>query len=308
MAAHELAAPAPVGIDPDYPDRAGYDAAFLRGRFEVALPRADGRRLMPGALTVTLKYHHFSARLHRRRKLAAFTAANIEGDGYAARTSRLPADWMADPRAPDDQLRQPVYRAPFVRGQLVTACDAAWDAQSLAVRAAADTQHWSNCAPQHAQLQKNWWKSVETQLLAAGAAVDNRLSVFAGPVLHPRDPQLRDVQVPLAYWKVIVWRVRGLELRSLGLLIRQDGPLRQAIDPAAQMPGVRLDPELPEPCEKIRGYQIAVARIALMTGLHFGPLADAEIDGYARQPAAVIARQLAPGLRVLRTMKEMALS
>lgn len=33
--------------------------------------------------------------------------------------------------------------------------------------------------------------------------------VFAGPILHPRDPVLRDVRVPLAYWKLVAWRASG---------------------------------------------------------------------------------------------------
>ncbi|MET0281093.1 MAG: DNA/RNA non-specific endonuclease [Steroidobacteraceae bacterium] len=305
MASRELAASDAEAIDPEYTERAGYDAAFLRGGVEVALPRADGRRLMPAALTVTLKYHHFSLRLHRRRKLAAFTAVNIGGDARAADQAQPCGDWAVDPRAPDDQARQPAYRAPFQRGQLVGPRDAAWGPAPSAAAAAADACHWSNCAPQHAQLRRSWW-APEAMVLAAGVPIDGRLSVFAGPVLHPRDPQLRDVQVPLAYWKVIVWRERGLELRALGLLVRQDGPLRQAIDPAVQMPGVRLDPELPEPGERVRGYQIAVARIALMTGLHFGPLAEVQVDTYTLQPAQLLARQLAPGLRPLRSLQDMA--
>lgn len=295
-------------IDRDYAARGGYEAGFLGGGTEIPLPRADGRRLTPGALSVTLKYHQFSIRLHRRRKLPAFAAINIDGALRTVHADRNDGLWELDPRAPDDQCRQPAYRPPFLRAPLVTAADAGWGGERRAVLAAADTAHWSNCIPVHAQLFRNWWTGLEEHLLAIAPVRDARLCVFAGPVLHPRDPLLREVQVPLAYWKVLAWREPGAGLRSLGLLLRQDAPLRDAIDASAQIPGVRVDPELPDQPERVRGYHAAVGRIALMTGLRFGELADDEVDGYSRQQPAVIAKQLAPGLRALRSLKDLALS
>lgn len=286
--------------------RAGYDAAFLGGGLDIPLPRADGRRLTAGALSVTLKYHQFSLRMHRRRRLAALAAANIDGALRTVHAGRISDLWEVDPRAPHDQARQPAFRAPFLRAPLVTAADAGWGGERMAILAAADTAHWSNCTPMHAQLCNNWWTALESHVLERAPVLDGRLSVFAGPVLHPRDPVLREVQVPLAYWKVLAWRERGHGLRSLGFVVRQDAPLREAIDPAAQLPGVRLDPELVEQADRIRGYQVAVGRIALMTGLHFGELAADDVDGYSRQQPTVIAKQLAPGLRALRSMKDLA--
>jgi endonuclease G, mitochondrial len=307
MASLDLAGAAP-DIDRDYSGRAGYEAAFLGGGVEVPLPRADGRRLTPGALSVTLKYHQFSIRLHRRRKLAAFAAINIDGALRTVHADRSDGVWEIDPRAPDDQCRQPAYRMPFVRAPLVAASDVGWGGERRAVLGAADTVHSSNCVPLHAQLYRNWWSGLEERVLEVAPVLDARLSVFAGPVLHPRDPLLREVQVPLAYWKVVAWRERGYGLRSLGLLLRQDAPLRDAIDASAQIPGVRLDPELPDQPERARGYHAAVGRIARMTGLHFGELATEAVDGYAHQQPSLIAKQLAPGLRALRSLKDLAVS
>lgn len=305
MASREPVPLSSIEIDPDYSSREGYCNGFLGGGLVVSLPRADGRRLMPGALGATLKYHHFSIRMHRRRRLAAFTAANMDGARCQPRTDGSPDAWHMDPRAPDDQLQQPFYNRPFQRSHLVKRIDPAWGEPHRAELAEADTFHWSNCAPQHLRVISDWWFGVETHVLETVDAMDQRLCVFSGPVLHPRDPVLRGVQVPLAFWKVITWRVPGPAVAALGFVVRQDAQVREAIDAARQMAGVRLALDFPDAPGKVRGYQAAVARIAMMTGLHFGALADTQVDVYGRQPAAVLARQLAPGLRPLRRLTDL---
>jgi endonuclease G len=71
----------------DYRDRSGYKPKFIKG-FTVPLPTlsskqeklaARNRRAEPGDDPFELKYHHFSLVLHARRKLAFFTACNIDG-------------------------------------------------------------------------------------------------------------------------------------------------------------------------------------------------------------------------------------
>jgi endonuclease G len=282
-------------VDPVYSSREGYDPAFL-GSGLVPLPHADGHRLVPGTLSVTLKYHHFSIRLHRRRRLAAFTAVNIDGSRRCPGAARAPDSWHLDPRAPHDQTQQPYWRKPFVRGQLVARLELA----------EAEAFHWSNCAPQHERLNTNWWAAIERQVLDTADAEDQRLCVFAGPVLHPRDPVLRGVQVPLAYWKVIAWRDPGVQLRALGFVVRQDAPVRKAIEDAEQTAGVRVALDFPDLPDRVLGYQAAVARIAMMTGLRFGVLATEQVDVWGRQPPAVQARQIAPGLRALRDVADLA--
>jgi endonuclease G len=297
-----------VEIDPDYANRAGYDAGFLGGGLDVALPRADGRRLMPTALTATLKYHRFSIRLHKHRRLAAFAAVNMDGAARHARSGRGDDSWQVDPRAADSQTQQPFYRRPFQRGHLVTRLDPAWGEPRIAELAEADTFHWSNCAPQHSRLNGVWWQSVERHVLDATEVGDRRLCVFAGPVLHPRDPVLRGVRVPLAYWKVLVWRPRdALGVRSLGFVVRQDAEVRASLEEAEQTAGVRTALDFPDLPTRVRAYQVAVGLVQSLTGLHFGPLATEPVDVYARLPPEVMARQLAPGLRVLRRMEDLFL-
>ena len=289
-----------VPIDADYRNRSGFDPRFL-GDVTVGLPRVDGKRLRAADLLPTLTYQHFSVRLHRRRKLAAFTAVNISGAERYQRTGRAEDSWELDPRAAGFQTTQPAYKAPFHRGHLVMRLDPVWGRKKIAERAEADTFHWTNCAPQHRRLNNPWWLSVETHVLKTARVTGQRVSVFSGPVLSLRDPWLYGVKVPLAYWKVIAWRTPGRAggLRALGFIVRQDAEVRAAVQGAREVPRA---PGFEDTPTKVQGYQVRVAKIQELTGLRFGRLAAATVDVMARQQAGrPRARgELVPEMRVLR--------
>ena len=126
-----------VSIDPDYDDREGYDPEFLgRGEREVPLPklsavqrRAAARRVhvLPGDDQHELKYHHYSVVMNGRRRLAFFTAVNIDGK-KAREITRERDKWFFDPRiSRDEQIGNELYASnPFDRGHLVRRLDPAW--------------------------------------------------------------------------------------------------------------------------------------------------------------------------------------
>jgi endonuclease G, mitochondrial len=71
----------------EYGDRSGYKSTFIGGH-AVPLPElsvaqkrdaARNRQAEPGDDPFELKYHHFSVVMNKRRKLALFTACNIDG-------------------------------------------------------------------------------------------------------------------------------------------------------------------------------------------------------------------------------------
>jgi len=280
-----------VPIDADYGNRGGFDPRFLG--VTVGLPRADGKRVKAVDLLPTLAYQHFSVRLHRRRKLAAFTAVNISGAERYQRTGRAEDSWEVDPRAAAFQTTQPAYRAPFHRGHLVMRLDPVWGRKEIAERAEADTFHWTNCAPQHRRLNNPWWLSVETHVLETARVTGQRVSVFSGPVLSIRDPWLHGVKVPLAYWKVVAWRTPGRDggLRSLGFIVRQDPEVRAAVQGARAVPRALAFEDTPI---KVQGYQVRVTKIEALTGLRFGRLSTATVDVFAR-PQAGRTRSVARG-------------
>jgi len=56
--------------------------------------------------------------------------------------------------------------------------------------------------------------------LVERAALRGRVEL-AGPVLAADDPTYRGVQVPLVFWKVLIYRPTGQDLRARAFLVTQ---------------------------------------------------------------------------------------
>jgi len=106
----------------DYDDRDGYDPSFLPG-FTVPLPQLTDHIIhdsaillaeVPGENRRELKYHHFSVVMNGRRRMAFYTACNI--DGNTARSIKRAKDRNA-PREVD--LLQPGDRGLFEAFELL---------------------------------------------------------------------------------------------------------------------------------------------------------------------------------------------
>jgi endonuclease G len=270
---------APVGfeaisIDPDYGNREGYDPEFLGGEnLRVPLPslspaqkalaaRVEGAE--PGEDPHELRYHHFSVVMNRARRLAFFTAVNIDG------RLRKPVDraadrWVLDPRlGPDAQVGNEWYGRPFDRGHLVRRLDPTWGRSPRVAKVANDdTFHFTNCSPQHFRFNegKNLWAGLEDYLLAKAAGERRRMTVFTGPVFAEDDPEFRGVRIPRRFWKVaVIGPVLGLS--SLAFLVSQEGLLRDAVSFG--------------PSEVAQLFQTSVLTVEATTGLTFGALAGAD--------------------------------
>jgi endonuclease G len=238
--------------DTDLGSRSGYDDNFLG--IEVPLPTPTDESLcapVQGGGHV-LPYHHFSIAMHRRRRLALFTASNIDMAAAVRRpepdrdytrrglTGLGPNDqekWFVDPRIkPEHQLSDVFFnkdRQAFDKGHLVRREDVAWGKTYEALRAAnGDTYHMTNCSPQVADFNRSGsgddnWGDLENEILRQAGT--ERLSLFAGPVLAQDDPSFLGfdsagavaVQIPSAYWKVVVARTEA-GLQSFGFLLQQD--------------------------------------------------------------------------------------
>ena len=94
------------------------------------------------------------------------------------------------------------------RGHLVRRADAIWGTTEEAQQGNTDTFHYSNAAPQAAKFNQGelLWLSLEHYLLDNAATYDRRLIVFTGPVFDLVDPAYRGVQIPLRFFKVVVFR------------------------------------------------------------------------------------------------------
>lgn len=281
-----------VALDPDYANRAGYDPDFLGIR--VPVPKLS-RRLKKQATLGVLAYEHFSVLLNPTRKLAFWTAVNIDGANERRLANRAADVWWTDDR--DDKAFRPYqvtntfYRTSgFERGHLVRRLDPAWGADDdEAARGEADSFHFSNCSPQIPALNKQWWGKIENHVLETANANDQQICVFSGCLFTDDDPKYKGLNIPLAYWKVVAWTVGKTrpKLKSLAFFVKQDEAVAKLIKAKGVQP---LAVDLGTVPDAIQGYQTTVAELAEKTGLSFGDLAKEEVDVYASKRA----KRLAP--------------
>lgn len=235
-------------FDPDYATRRGYQSNFLNG-FDIPIPEASlDEVLQDSGQQRILPYHHYSLAMHKKRRLAMWTASNVDYDKskrWRKREEFGQDSWKPDPRIPiEAQIEDLEFYKPaakFDRGHLVRRDDVAWgENQQEEEYGNSDSFHWTNCTPQHAGFNrdmysyKGLWGQVEHHIANQGQFVGNRLIIFAGPVLDSNDPS-RDfgsgieVQVPIVFWKVVVVveDVDGnRKLRAYGFLLDQTAAIQ----------------------------------------------------------------------------------
>ena len=264
-----------VTIDPDYSTRGGYDPGFL-GR-PVPLPTLP--EAIKEVASEELRYHHFSVVMHRARRMALFTAVNIDG-GQANDPPRESDRWIRDPRiGADEQTDEALYRDnPLDRGHLVRRLDPAWGPHAKAAND--DTFHFTNCTPQHHDFNagQTLWVGLEDYLLRSAQNNALKVSVLTGPIFAGDDPSYRGFKLPKQFWKVATMVKTDGTLSSTGYLLSQEALLDEfATAPEAFAFGA------------YRTYQVPVRRIATAAGLdlsaHLGsdPLEHIESSHIARE-------------------------
>jgi len=267
-----------ITIDPDYHGRRGYDPEFLgTGVLSVPLPGltaelaalAAVNQLATSEPSYVLPYHHYSAVLNRERRLAFFTAVNIDGT-TSIRLKREKDRWFLDPRVPaDEQTGEEAYRDnPLDRGHLVRRLDPAWGAsREEAKRCNDDTFHFTNCSPQHEDFNQNQstWAGLEDYILENADNRDLKVTVFTGPVFAADDDLFAGVQLPRQFWKVAVMVKESGELSATAYLLSQE----------ALIAGLEVLPEAFS-YGAYKTFQVPVRRIEELTGLSLGHLVDAD--------------------------------
>ena len=253
----------------------GYEPDFLGP--VVGLPRLTPEQLADAAPRLdgrghVLEYVHFSVVMSQSRRLAYYTAVNI--DGRKTKTIKRDDDvWYFDPRiAREHQAGPDLYdRNDLDRGHLVRRNDPVWGRP--AATANEDTFHFTNCAPQHKHLNRRTWLGLEDYILNNADNHDLKVSVFTGPVFRADDMAYRGrYQLPAEFWKVVVMRKADRALSATAYLQTQKNLLE----------------DLEFAYGAYRTYQVPVTRIEAITGLDFGTLRDH--DPLAGQESAAPAR------------------
>jgi endonuclease G len=262
--------------DPDYSTRKGYDPDFLgTGAHQVPLPvlpedlvaLASVNELPTDGPEYVIPYHHFSVVVNGGRRLAFFTAVNVDGT-TSMRLKRERDRWFVDPRIPAaEQTDESVYKNnPLDRGHLVRRLDPAWGgSREEAKLSNDDTFHFTNCSPQHEDFNQNQttWAGLEDYILENADNRDFRVTVFTGPVFEADDDQFAGVQLPREFWKVVAMVKESGDLSATAYLLSQ----------AELIAGLEVMPE-EFSYGAYRTYQVPVRKVEERTRLSFGTLAD----------------------------------
>jgi endonuclease G, mitochondrial len=183
-----------------------------------------------------IPYQHFSVVMHKKRRLALFTAANVDGSKLAKEPeagrdySRKglgglgPNDserWTTDPRIREEHQLPDLFftkdRQSFDKGHVVRREDVCHGTSYAMVRRAnGDTFHTTNCSPQvkgfNQAGEDGLWGKLENFIMKQ--AKKEKYCLFAGPVLSDEDEEFEGldergpvkVKIPSRYWKVVVAR------------------------------------------------------------------------------------------------------
>ncbi|NJP08691.1 MAG: hypothetical protein HC866_03770 [Leptolyngbyaceae cyanobacterium RU_5_1] len=251
-----------------YAGRKGYDPNFLK--VTIPLPELTPAALAFGAVAPVkgtrdniLHYTHFSIALCETRRLAFYTAVNIDGKQWIG-LGRGKDEWFLDPRiARELQVGNSFYgNEPggnfFDRGHLVRRQDPIWGTQNEASLANIDTFHFTNCAPQYFQFNQSeqLWQGLENFILTNTDQEDLLATVFTGPIFQRDDIVHRGVQVPRFFWKVVA-------------VVDRDGKLYSSAYVVSQEKFVDDIPFERRPVGEFNNFQVSVTSLETRTGLKF---------------------------------------
>ena len=185
----------------------GYEPYFLGEDLKVPLPT-----LGPEARAVAwedgrqVDHPHFSLVMNAERRMALYTAHNIDGAGLVSVSSS--GSWRLDEAVPEELQAGPeVYDDnPWDRGHLVRRAAVLWGGVAAAREANRATYVYTNAAPQHANFNRDEWVHLEDWVLDGAEEDSYRVAVFTGPVFRADDVAYRGIRIPGGYWKAIVRR------------------------------------------------------------------------------------------------------
>jgi endonuclease G len=219
-----------------------------------------------------LHYNNFSIMMHATRRLAIFTACNIDGSQWR-QIPRGSDRWYFDPRLElTHQVGNDLYKSNNLdRGHLVRRLDPTWgDSYEAAKAAEDDTFFYTNCAPQHMIVNRRLWLGLENYILSNTNIHDMKVSVFGGPVFRDNDRSYRGMRIPEDFWKVVAYiRADTNALTASAYLLSQ----RDYLD------------DLEFAFGAYQTYQVNLDVIAELTKLDFGVLRGTDITDEAAMPA-----------------------
>jgi endonuclease G len=221
----------------DFSDCKGYQSKFLGFDIPLPLPQKGLKKFiakLQGTDSYVLKYHHYSVIFHSVRMMPIISAINVDGDPEKRLDeSKRKDNWLRDRRLDFDiQLSDSYYKGSgFDRGHMSRREDANWGSTAENAKLNADmTCLYTNACPQVATLnqsgRKGLWGILEKIVLEEGAVKEAgktaRISVFNGPIFKDSDQVFKGIQVPLEFYKIILWLTDEKQLRATAFKLSQE--------------------------------------------------------------------------------------
>lgn len=158
--------------------------------------------------------------------------------------------------------------------------DADWGKDGDEAKRNADlTCMHTNACPQIGALnqssKKGLWGRLELTVLESGAIIEgaltNKISVFNGPVFRYDDPVFRGIQIPMDFYKIILWPTDNGKIKATAFLLSQS---RLVKDIKFEQLDIHKNQEF-------KLYQYPIAKLAEETGINFSQIA--EIDTFQKK-------------------------
>lgn len=252
-----------------YDGRQGYRRNFLG--VEIPLPdhsaavaRFGDVAEIAGTTDNVLRYTHFSVVMNVDRRMAYYTAVNIDGKQWR-NLKRGTDKWFYDPRLDESlQLGDELYgnepvpgKNYFDRGHLVRRLDPVWGNLDTSTLANDDTFHWTNCSPQYKGFNQgdDLWQGLENYILYNTDEEDVKATIFNGPIFAEDDEEHRGTKIPQAFWKLVLVTDSGT-LYSSAYVVSQE-------EFAQNIPFEEL------PIGNHNNFQTTVEKLEQRTGLRF---------------------------------------
>ena len=266
----------------------GYSSRFLGIDIPMPEPIRSHRRFAARIInsdSYILRYHKFSVIQHNVRMMPFISAINIEGNPSKRKddSERGKDIWLRDTRIPFDvQLDDNYYKGSgFDRGHMSRREDANWGITAEDARRNADlTCIYTNACPQIKTLNQSkyngLWGILENIVLEQGAyqerGATSRISVFNGPIFNESDRQYRGVQIPMEFYKIILWLTDDKDLKATAFKLSQD-QLVDEIDFDKEQ--IDIDQN-----EQFKEYQINLKELQNKTKLDFSYLLQYDTFNY----------------------------
>lgn len=265
-------------------DCRGYQSSFLgRGDLSIGIPKPKNRARiarLDGSNAYILKYHKYSVIFNSHHKMPFISAINVDGDEDKRKDITERKDkWIRDRRINlSIQLDNDFYyKSGFDRGHMSRREDANWGSTAEEAKRNADmTCFHTNACPQVPTLNRSnksgLWGKLEKIVLEKGAIKEDgqtgKISVFSGPVFDQDDPTFRGVQIPMSFYKVILWLDDNRNLKATAFMLSQE-----ELVSSIEFEAIDIDQDV-----TFKEFQVSLEHLENLTQIDFSEIV--EFDTY----------------------------